>query len=188
MHSFKMKMLSCFFLSLLSSNISLQAAAAGDAKAPLEITNPFAKKLTVGRFLTISALLAFTASLIKYACTEPHNEPIRYKVDEAKTALNEIRQGINVQENLVKLRNFVWYFILDGIIGHGMKKRSIRIDPDEPSKLFVHPGAKSKGLYGRIASYHKGIFAMLFFMKAVDKFQKDGIKGWNRLVSFVGLD
>ncbi len=170
--------------TLCSNTISL----ATDTKKDILFNNPLNKSLTFTRGLKLAGLLAFAAALIKYACTEPHNNKIRFDVEEFKVAFSEFCRGINVKENLLKIRNFAWYFTLDGIIGHGMKKRSIRIDPDEPTKLFVHPGAKSKGLFGLIAGYHKGIFAMLFFMKALDKFEKDGVKGWNRLIDFVGLN
>lgn len=135
--------------------------------------------------LKISVAVAFAASLIKYASTEPHNEPVRYDIEEAKQAISDIQNGINIKESISKLKNFIWFFILDGIIGHGMKKKSIRIDPDEPTKILVHPGAKSKGLYSYIHGYHKSIFAMGAFTVAIATFLKKSQNGWKDLQNFV---
>jgi hypothetical protein len=92
----------------------------------------------------------FTApSLWVHHNTLPWDGKNRYSWKELKKALQEIKAGINVQENMKVVRRNLYYLYIDGVCGHGSKVGSPRFN--EKTGMHEIPAVDSRGIFGFVS-------------------------------------
>ena len=135
--------------------VQIMQAINKDKETSVDLTLPHLSEIawTPGKAAKLAALGFFVWTIVVFLSTEPHDKPVRYSWDE-------VWEGKNLWENFK-------YLIIDGLIGHKAKTRSLRIyesgkvdaqqcdtlgiDPETKQAIVVpRPGAPAKGIYGKI--------------------------------------
>lgn len=111
------------------------------------------------------ATSAFMISLFIFFSREPDTKPNRYNIEEVKA--NPTFQNIF---------KFVYYYLLDGVIGHKRQSSSSKIGEDGKT-VVVKPGVPARGIYGQAAELAKPIADTLGFVKSSGEFLRDCILG-----------
>lgn len=120
------------------------------------------------------ATSAFAISLFIFFSREADNKPNRYNVEELKA-----------DPTFKNIFKFVYYYLLDGVIGHARKSSSIKVDADGKT-IEAKPGVQPRGLYGNMADILKPITQTLGFVQDAGEFVTKcitGIAAWELLVT-----
>jgi hypothetical protein len=116
---------------------------------------------------------AFAISLFIFFSREPDGAPNRYNIEDVKQ-----------NPTFKTIFKFVYYFLLDGVIGHQRKSSSIKVDADGKT-IEARPGHAPRGLYGNIADVLKPLGQTLGFVKDTGEFVAKclaGVVAWELLV------
>ncbi len=119
------------------------------------------------------ATTAFMVSLFIFFSREADTKPNRYDIEEVKA--NPTFQNIF---------KFVYYYLLDGVIGHKRQSSSSKIGEDGKT-IVVKPGVPARGFYGQISELAKPVADTLGFVKTSGDFFFScitGILAWELLV------
>lgn len=111
------------------------------------------------------ATSAFMISLFIFFSREADNKPNRYNLEELKA-----------NPTFRNIFKFVYYFYLDGILGHKRQSSSSKIG-DDGKTVVVKPGVPPRGLLGHAAEITKPLGETLGFVKSSGEFIRDCILG-----------
>jgi len=164
--SFKMCLIAlCVFMSANMSAGAEQAVKQAFTKSGItaNVTNyNWSQLITTPKGL---ATTAFLLSLFIFFAREADHTPDRYDLEELKA-----------DPSFKNIFKFVYYFLLDGVIGHVRKPSSLKVDEDGKT-IQARPGVPSRGFYGKISDIIKPLGQTLGFVLATGKFAKEGIDG-----------
>jgi hypothetical protein len=119
------------------------------------------------------ATSAFAISLFIFFSREADGAANRYNIEDVKE-----------NPTFKNIFKFVYYFLLDGVIGHQRKSSSIKVDADGKT-IEARPGFPPRGLYGHISDMLKPLGQTLGFVKDTGDFVAKclaGIVAWELLV------
>jgi hypothetical protein len=111
------------------------------------------------------AITALMISILIFNLREPDHKANRYNLEDLKA--NPTFQNIF---------KFVYYFYLDGLIGHKRITSSAKVG-DDGKTIVVKPGVPARGLLGAISDITKPVADTLAFAALSGAFLKTGGEG-----------
>ena len=119
------------------------------------------------------ATAAFAISVLIFNMREPDGKPNRYNLEELKA-----------NPSFKNIFKFVYYFLLDGVIGNKRQSSSAKIG-DDGKTVVLKQGYPARGFYGQVSELIKPISETLGFIPATGKFISDcvfGLIAWELLL------
>lgn len=161
-------------LTLCALALCLFSAQSASATAESKLAQPLTRlaNINLNKFISTPQGIAATCSMIAlfvFFARKPDTAPDRYDLEAVKN-----------DPSFKNIFKFVYYYILDGVLGHASQGSSAKIGEDGKT-VVVKPSIPARGGLGQISEMIKPLSETLKFIATSASFlttSMDGIETW----------